>query len=177
MDMGHDGEARRRFLVHLAIALVTLGLYMPVWLALRDREIRTRAELSSTVSCAWALGAGAALAVISRPLFGVGSPSLAFGLSLLAIGVFLAGVYQAARTLALALDRWGLDTPAPAAPVTGALAVVFVGIELGNLTGSWFLRAPVFVALLAVPYAFWRLHLGYEAVRRRAPQAAPTATS
>ncbi len=82
---------RRRFLLHGLIALVTLGLYMPVCLAWRDQEVRQRAEVTTGVPSGWALGAGAALGVISRAVLGGGSSGAAAGLSVVYLRVHWIG--------------------------------------------------------------------------------------
>lgn len=165
MEGGVDAEGRRRFLWHLLGAVVTLGLYMPVWLARWDVEVRDHVGEPAEIPSAWALGAGAALGLISRGVFGQGSPGLASALSLLGVAVFLAGVYQVADGLAGACEKLGLDQPPAPAVVTGLLAVAFVGVEVGNQVASWWVRAPVIAVIVALPYVFWRLHLGFEGVR------------
>lgn len=161
---------RSRYLRELAIAVVTLGLYMPVWLHWRDAEVRGHLPGIDGMPAAWALGSGMALGVIARAVFGATSPDVALALGLLGVVVFLLGFHQVADRLAGGAQR--LDGPDPLSPLlaTSVLGLVFFGIEMGNAVETWLVRGPFLVLVLALPYVFWRLHLSAETVRAIIPE-------
>lgn len=168
-----DADVQRAFALHLVVAVATLGLYMPVWLAQRDETVRERVPDPDWLPGAWALGAGTALGLIARGLFGDTSPRVALGLSLLAVVVFLVGFYQVSRHAREACEVLGLSGPLKPAVGTAAIGLVFLGVELGNEIASWWVRGPVVALVLGLPYVFWRLHVAFETIEAATPDPEP----